>query len=145
MKQENGYYIWNKSDKPEYLSNWFKTNEMSCKCSYDTCVEQRISVELIEKLSTIREETNSVVRVTSAFRCEKKQADIRNSGTSTVVAKKSQHELGNAVDISSGTLTISEFNKVLERYFGSIGYAQNFSHVDMRPKRADGSLRTWKY
>lgn len=140
MKLENGYFIWKKGAKKEYLSNWFTTKEFECQCSYDTCVEQRISKELIDKLTRIREEVKSPLFITSGFRCEKHQEDLRKKGANTVVAKKSQHELGNAVDVWCGSLTTLDFLKVCERYFKSIGVALNFLHLDTRPE-----YRRWKY
>lgn len=141
MKKENGYFVWNKGVKREYLSDFFTTKELECKCTRDTCKEQRISEELITKLTTIREEINSPLFITSAFRCPEHQEHLRSAGVNTVVAKKSQHELGNAVDVSSGSLTIDKFLEVCERYFDSIGVARNFLHLDTRK----GVKRRWKY
>jgi uncharacterized protein YcbK (DUF882 family) len=143
MKQINiidGYYIWDKGEVI-WINNYFKTSEFSCKCENKECIQQRISVDLINRLTEMREHVNSPMRIHSAFRCSKHQEHIRNSGVSTVVAKKSTHELGNAVDISVSKLTAPELVKVAEFKFKSIGIANNFIHVDLR----DDKLRRWKY
>lgn len=140
MKLENGYYIWNKSDKKEYLSKWFITKEFQCQCQYKTCVEQKISKLLIDKLDALREEIKHPISITSAFRCSQHQEDLRKKGVNTVVAKKSQHELGNAVDLRCSSLLLFDLLKICERYFNSIGIGINFLHVDLRPE-----YRRWKY
>lgn len=140
IKIENGYYIWTKGDNL-WLNNWFKTKEFECKCTNKECIEQKISVELIKKLTTIREYTKSPMRITSGFRCSKHQESIRNSGVSTVVAKKSTHEKGDAADISVSSLTPLNLLPIVEKQFKSIGIANNFLHVDLR----DDKERRWKY
>lgn len=139
-KQENGYYVWKRGDVL-WLGNWFKTTEFSCQCKNVDCVDQKISVELIDRLTKIRDYVKSPMRITSGFRCSKRQDEIRKSGTSTVVAKKSTHELGHAADISVSSLTASELLKVAEYQFKSIGLARNFIHVDLR----DDRVRRWDY
>ena len=140
----DGYYVWNKGESL-WLSNWFRTKEFSCKCSNSDCIKNKISKELIDRLNTIREETASPIRVHSAYRCEKYQTHLRESGVNTVVAQKSQHELGNAADISSSRLTSSELYNVCKRYFDSLGKANNFTHVDLRPAKPGGVKREWLY
>lgn len=140
IKIENNYYIWNKNENL-WINNWFKTTEFTCQCKHKSCGEQKISVELIKRLTEIREEVNSPMRIHSGYRCSKHQEDIRKSGVSTVVAKKSTHELGNAVDISVSKLVTGELLKVVEKHFKSIGVANNFLHVDLR----DDKIRRWKY
>lgn len=140
VKIEDNYYVWNKGEFL-WINNWFKTKEFECKCTNKECIEQKISVELVKRLTAIREYTKSPMRITSGFRCTKHQEDIRNSGVSTVVAKKSTHELGNAADISVSSLTVPNLVLVVEKQFKSIGIANNFIHVDLR----DDKIRRWKY
>lgn len=144
MKIENGYYIWSKGDKLD-LSPHFKTSEFSCKCSHDDCIEQKVAIELIDRLEKIRVASKSRMEITSGYRCSKHQEDIRKSGISTVVAKKSQHELGNAADIKLLSLTVPNSLPFILVFFDSVGFARNFTHVDLRPTRADGTKRTWNY
>jgi len=138
--QENGYYVWKKGEIL-WINNWFKTTEFTCQCKNVDCIDQRISVDLVERLTKIRNYVQSPMRITSGFRCQKRQEEIRNNGTSTVVAKKSTHERGDAADISVSRLTPGELLKVAEVQFKSIGIASNFLHVDTR----DDKVRRWKY
>lgn len=140
VKIQNGYYIWTKGDI-EWINNWFKTKEFQCQCKNDECREQKIAVELIRRLTDIREYTKSPMRINSGFRCTKHQEEIRNSGTSTVVAKRSTHESGDAADISVSSLTTAALIPIAEKHFKSIGTATNFIHVDLR----DDRVRRWKY
>lgn len=141
MRIENGFYIFNKTEN-EWMGKWFKSKEFRCSCDYESCPEQKISVELIQRLEFIRESCNSPIRVHSGFRCNKKQEDIRKSNISTVVAKnKSTHEMGEAVDISCSALVPGELMKFCELKFKSIGIANNFLHVDLR----DDKIRRWNY
>ena len=150
MRIENGYYIWNKGSKSK-LGDYFSTNEFDCQCHYSSCVEQKISVDLINKLNLIRIEIGSPLYVTSGFRCSRHQNDLRkelNNGkkTLTVVAQTvSQHELGNAADISPRVISMTKLRKIVEKVFDSIGLAKTFFHVDTRPKKADGTKRIWNY
>ncbi len=123
------------------MNNWFKTKEFECKCTNKECIDQRISVELIDRLTKLRLEVNSPIRINSGFRCSKHQEAIRNSGVSTVVAKKSTHELGDAADISVSSLIVPVTIPFAEKHFKSIGVANNFLHVDLR----DDKVRRWKY
>jgi uncharacterized protein YcbK (DUF882 family) len=140
IKIQDGYYIWVKGDNL-WLNNWFKTKEFECKCSNKECINQKIAVELIARLTVIREYTKSPMRITSGFRCSEHQQAIRNSGVSTVVAKKSTHEKGDAADISVSSLTPLNLLPIVEKQFKSIGIANNFLHVDLR----DDKERRWKY
>ena len=140
IKTQDGYYVWTKG-VDEWFNNWFKTKEFQCQCKNSDCKEQKISIELIDRLTDIREYTKSPMRINSGFRCTKHQEEIRNSGTSTVVAKKSTHETGDAADISVSSLTTAALIPIAEKHFKSIGTATNFIHVDLR----DDKVRRWKY
>jgi hypothetical protein len=139
MKKENGYYVWSKGEK-EKLSNYFSTKEMECSCSLPTCKEQKISIELIEKLNKIRELVKSPIRITSAFRCDGKQQELRGSGIKTAIGK-STHELGHAVDVQLIDKPKEEMFIYLEQEFKAIGIAKTFYHVDLRSDK----LRRWVY
>ena len=140
MRQVDGYYIWNKGDIYSF-NKYFKTNEFSCQCKHPECVEQKTSIELISKLTELRKAMNEPLTVTSGFRCEAHQEDIRKSGVSTVVAKKSTHELGDAADIKPTRTPIKDFETIAARYFKAIGTAKNFLHLDLR----DDKVRRWPY
>lgn len=142
LKEVDGYYVWNKGEYFK-LSDHFTTKEMTCHCKYQTCKEQRISKDLIQRLENIRLQVNQPLIVTSAFRCKEHQDYIRGSGQSTVVAKKqSQHELGNAVDIlpKDGKDIRTKFLDICDNQFTAIGLSDKFLHVDMRKDRI-----RWEY
>lgn len=144
MKIESNYYIWTKGDRVK-INDYFSTHEFSCQCEHTDCVTQKISAELIEKLTTLRKLKDSPVKVTSGFRCTKHQEDIRNSGVSTVVAKVSQHELGNAADIRFNNLEVADWIDDAKRIFDYIGVAKTFLHLDTRKSKVKGEHVTWKY
>lgn len=145
MKLENGYFVWNKNDNPEMINSYFRTSEFSCQCKHSSCVEQKISEDLINRLTYLREAKQSPMTITSGFRCKQHQEDIRKSGVSTVVAKVSQHELGNAVDVKFRALRIDEWINDAKRKFFWLGVASNFLHLDTRPQKAKDVYVIWKY
>lgn len=136
---DDGYYVWNKGEKVS-LSPFFSSSEMSCHCTYPTCIKQRISKSLIEKLGTVRKEIGQPLVVTSAFRCPEYQAHLVATGVNTVVAKLSQHELGNAADVEPKDGKMEGFEEVCSKQFESIGLAKNFLHLDLRMGH-----RRWNY
>ncbi len=145
MKPENGYYRWRKGDRIK-INEYFNTTEFACQCEYDDCVDQKISEDLIKRLSSLRELKSVPLTITSGFRCTKHQEDIRNSGTSTVVAKRSQHELGNAADVKFNSLSsVEAWLEDAKKLFSYIGIAKTFLHVDTRPAKVQGTHVTWKY
>lgn len=142
LKAKEGYYVWQK-DCEYPLSKHFSTKEFKCKCSFDSCVEQKISITLIEKLEKIRVEVGQPLIITSAFRCAAHQESIRKSGQSTVVAKKqSQHELGNAADVlpKDRQDIRGSFLRICAQHFQTIGLSDRFLHLDERP-----DFRRWEY
>lgn len=140
VKVVDGYYIWNKREFFK-LDKYFNTEEFQCQCTHESCVEQRISAELVDKLYAIREELGRPLKVTSGFRCEKHQADLRKAAVNTVVAKKSTHELGDAADIRPADRNMEGFEELCDPWFFSIGIAKTFLHVDLR----DDKERRWNY
>ena len=140
MRESDGYYVWNKNEVYP-INKYFKTNEFSCQCKNPECVEQKASIELITRLTTLREQVQEPITITSGFRCEKHQAEVEASGVSTVVAKHSQHELGNAADIKPTRMQIDHFLQLSEKLFKAIGIAKTWLHVDLR----DDKERRWYY
>ena len=132
-QSEPGFYIWNKGDNIS-LSKYFSTKEFSCHCHFPDCKKQKISKSLVAKLGDIREEIGQPMVVTSAFRCQKYQAFLRAAGVNTVVAKASQHELGEAADIVplDQKDIKGKFLDICGKYFDSIGLSDHFLHVDER-------------
>ena len=84
MKTDDKYYFWNKGEIYKF-NKYFSTNEFSCRCKFETCKEQKISKEMIECLTKLREDVNEPLTVTSGFRCSEYQQHLRKSGANTVV------------------------------------------------------------
>lgn len=144
QNQDDNFFYWKKGSN-NWLGNWFKENEFSCKCDNDDCIDQKVSKELIIKLEKLRFIVNTPIRINSGFRCAKHQESIRESGISTVVAQKSSHEEGLAVDMGFSAYNPMQVMKYIEELFDNIGVAINYVHVDTRPLKADGTKRRWKY
>jgi len=141
MKSDDKYYYWKKGEVYKF-NNYFNTKEFSCRCNFESCKEQKISKDIINKLTKLREDIQEPLTITSAFRCSEYQQYLRNSGANTVVAKKSTHEEGEAVDVVPARMKISFFESIAARYFDAIGIANNFLHLDTR---SDKKNRRWKY
>lgn len=133
------YYTWKKGENIS-LSKYFSTKEFTCHCSFPDCVNQRISRELVAKLGDVRRELNKPLVVTSAYRCFKHQSFLRSAGINTVVAKASQHELGNAADVVPADGKMEGLETICAKFFYSIGLAKDFLHLDLRK-----GFRRWKY
>lgn len=142
IKSEGDYYIWKKGETL-VLSKYFSTAEFSCHCNFTDCKDQRISKTLITKLDHIRIAMKQPLVVTSAYRCHKQQEQLRASGVNTIVAKLSQHELGNAADIVPKDQKDVQglFLNECDKEFEAIGLSDKFLHVDLR----SGKERRWKY
>lgn len=137
----DGYYHWPKtSNNP--LTAHFSTEEFACPCG--KCGEQKIAVELVDKLERIRVKLGRPIKVTSGYRCHEHQLELAARGyeTSTGI---SQHELGRAADITCPGATLYEFTAMLtycEEEFQAIGEGLSFLHVDLR---TDKPGRRWYY
>lgn len=137
-------YIFYKN-KSIKLSEYFTSTEFECKCNYTECNKQWMSKELVDKLNLVRKEIDEPILITSAYRCSKKQQDLRGSGIKTAKSK-STHEMACAVDVAikdmQDPIKYNNLLKVLETHFKSIGIATNFFHVDLR---VDKDKRRWDY
>lgn len=122
------------------ISDHFGAKELTCRCKYEDCKEQRISADLIARLEKVRVELGQPLIVTSAYRCTEYQAHLRSSGVNTVVAKKSTHELGDAVDVVPRDGEMEGFAPICAKQFDSIGLAKTFLHLDTRK-----GFRRWNY
>jgi len=136
---QGDYFVWNKGDA-FILSPYFNTKEFSCQCNFPTCVKQRVSRVLIDKLDLVRKEADQSLIITSGFRCRKHQEFLRSSGVNTVIAKVSTHEKGDAADVQPKDKNIKAFTLIAEKHFDSIGLAKTFLHLDTRTGK-----RRWNY
>lgn len=123
--------IFFKKGEKKNLSKHFSSTEFECHCSYPECVDQMVEQELINRLEKIREEVKMPLKINSGFRCTPYQKHLRDTHASTVVAKKSQHELGAGADAACG-MPYDEYLKVCEKYFTAIGLGKTFLHLDIR-------------
>lgn len=139
LREEDGLYLWEKGEVFK-LSDHFSSKEMSCHCKFPECKTQRISKDLIQRLEKIKEEVGQPLIVTSAYRCTPYQNFLRKHGVNTVVASKSQHELGNAVDVVPKDGKIAGFEDICAKHIDSIGLAKDFLHLDTREGK-----RRWNY
>lgn len=137
MKLENGYYMFEKG-APDLLSYHFKAAEFECHCKLKECGTQLIAKELIDKLETIRLAYGKSITVTSGYRCQAHQDELRAQGFDTAKTR-SQHEFGRAADISAAN--IPSVLKEAEREFKAIGIARTWLHVDLRADK----VRRWRY
>lgn len=129
----DNYYHWTTGTKVYLGSSFFHTGEFDCPMA----INQKISKDLVDKLILIRSEHGSPITITSAFRSKLYQDDLTKRGYKT--AKKSQHLLGNAVDITARDM--KKLLRVAEPYFEAIGIAQSFLHLDLRTDK----IRRWTY
>jgi uncharacterized protein YcbK (DUF882 family) len=126
-----GYYQWLKGSDVNLTTN-FSTKELECKCSNEDCKTQTISKELIDKAQTVRNDLGPL-KITSAYRCSEHNKKIGG-------ASKSQHVLGNALDIKPLKATMSELLNKCRTLFNGIGVNSKFTHVDVRKTKAE-----WTY
>lgn len=123
---------WNKGEDGPITKN-FSQRELSCRCKRKDCVEQKISLDLVNKLQKIRDELKVPLQINSAYRCVAHNKAVGGSPTS-------QHVLGNAADIKIliGTQIWfkTQFLKMAEKLFNGIGIYPTFIHVDVREGKA---------
>ena len=140
MLDKDGYYLWKKGEIFPF-NKYFSTKEFTCHCSHPECVDQKVSKDLIDRLTALRGLVNEPLTVTSGYRCPAYQVDVEASGVSTVVAKFSQHELGNAADIKPTRTPIKDLVTLAAKTFKAIGIASTWCHLDLR----DDKERRWYY
>lgn len=143
-------FKFKKTDRVK-LSKNFSTNEFICHCNYTDCDEQTLSETLVDKIQKVRDNYGKGLRITSACRCPKKQAALRNDPNFKTAKNKSTHQMdyvdanGNegciGLDVQPTDLNdMPLLLTILEKHFKSIGLAKNFYHVDERP-----DFRRWNY
>jgi uncharacterized protein YcbK (DUF882 family) len=125
----------------QQVSKHFFSNEFRCRCLDPKCTETIIDEELLAMLDKLRDEVGKPVVITSGYRCFARQTQLLKSGLQTS-KKRSQHELGKAVDIMVDGMTGLELEEVAKKVgFKSIGVAPMWIHVDTRSDKD----RRWIY
>jgi uncharacterized protein YcbK (DUF882 family) len=116
----------------------FSTFEFDCPCP--DCKVTTITDELPGKLQAMRDILGCQLRVTSGYRCANYQEQLRLRGFETAKGI-SQHELGNAADLSNGVTPGVELEDAARQAgFVSVGVGKQWVHVDLRP-----GYRRWTY
>lgn len=133
---DSGYYVWKKGQDAK-ISPHFKESEFSCKCSFESCIDQKIAVEIIDKLEKVRTELDMPIQVTSGYRCAAHQKALKDQGLETATGVSS-HQMGWAADIKCKD--INKLSELCDKYFQSVGTAKSFVHVDIREGK-----RRWNY
>jgi uncharacterized protein YcbK (DUF882 family) len=110
-----------------YLSEHFMTWEFRCRC----CKVVKVDENLINALEELRELAGGPIYITSGYRCPAHNKAVGG-------AKNSYHMKGMAADVWSRAVS----SENIARYAGmvplikGIGLYRNFTHVDVRDKRA---------
>lgn len=138
LSKDDQYYYWPKGLIAQ-ISPHFTTTEFTCRCNNPNCTRQRISVELINRVEAIRNVIGRPIKVHSGFRCSFRQEELRQQGYETAKGV-SQHELGNALDMSVNPMG-AEFLNLCKSQFKAVGVALTFIHCDTR----DDATRHWAY
>lgn len=124
---------YKKSENVRLTAN-FVSKEFNCNCSQ--CSETLIDLDHVAKLQKLREDLNSPITITSAYRCESHNKAVGGSDNS-------QHKLGTATDIQVSDMDPSEVQDACE-HFDGLGRYDTFTHIDSRGYKARWDNRTKK-
>ena len=111
------------------LSKNFSRSEFACKCG---CGQAIINEELVDVLQRLRDYVELPIRITSANRCEKHNANVGG-------VKDSKHIIGQAADIQVDGLEPETLYRVLDQWYPStygLGVYNTFTHIDVRKSKA---------
>jgi uncharacterized protein YcbK (DUF882 family) len=122
--------MWNRGNAPRHVARNFHLGEFECRCG--ACELQYIDSNLLEMLDDLRELIKAPIMIIEGFRCSAYNKTIQGSS-------KSRHVRGMAADIRVPKYSLEELEKLAGRYFGRIGVANTFLHVDV-----DDGEANWK-
>lgn len=110
----------------KHLSQHFSEAELACHC----CLQCKVVPELLTAMEVLRNMADLPVIVLSGYRCPRHNKAVGG-------APKSEHVLGQAVDIRVPGLTLQQMYELAEKVpafqRGGIGvYDRGFIHVDVR-------------
>lgn len=114
------------------LSANFHLKEWECKCG--KCSETLVDLDHVAKLQQLREDLNTPITITSAYRCPDHNAAVGG-------ASKSQHKEGTATDIVVSGMHPDEVADACEKFDG-LGRYDTFTHIDSRGSKARWDKRT---
>ena len=119
------------------LSEHFTVGEFACRDGTDAVP---VSEELVTLLQKIRDHFGRAVTVNSAYRTAAYNTKVGG-------AKRSQHLLGTAADITLAGVTpleVAQYAEFLQPKAGGIGVYRTFTHVDVRAARSRWDSRSGK-
>jgi len=150
MEIKDDYYIWKKDEaiqEPIHINGTtFNMDQLACSCRLPSCIQQKISIELLSRLSKLNQVLDiESLTILDGYRCEAHQDELTKLGYQTSEGL-SQHCLGKATDVLKPvSLDIKIFLQHAKDLFFSLGVASGWLHLDLRPKRIDGTHRIWTY
>ena len=111
--------IYTKDADNQYLSLDFSLREFVCGCEHADCSITLIDNRLLKGLQTYRQLVGGPVHLTSAFRCQRHNADV--GGT-----PHSYHMKGMAADIAvADLLPRREQQRILQTIFDKVIYYED--------------------
>ena len=111
-------------DGHKMLSKNFKVSDFKCKDESDVVL---INPKLIDLLEKIQAHFGKKININSGYRTPSYNSNVEGA------AKNSQHQYGNAADISIKGVTPSEIHAWLNDWHaGGLGLYKTFVHVDVR-------------
>lgn len=134
------YYTWKKKEQLILPSEYFQSHEFECQCSNEDCADQKIAIDLVNKLTALRSAYGEPIHITSGFRCHAHQLELTAKGCETANGI-SQHELGNASDIVGDNMHSLSIIILALNDFKAIGFSKRFIHIDLRSDKE----RRWYY
>jgi uncharacterized protein YcbK (DUF882 family) len=127
-----------KKGSSEWIGQNWQAKDFDCQCSH--CSETKVDEDLVHLLDSLVLVLNFKPVLTSAYRCDDHQAELKAQGYPTA-AGRSVHQDGKAVDLRGGGLPGRKLEEIARKVgFKSVGVAKGWIHVDTRPAE-----RSWKY
>lgn len=108
------------------INNYFNSDEFQCKCSYKDCDTTLLHPWTIESITESRKELGRPIHINSAHRCQRHNADVGGSPTSS-------HMKGLAADISKDG-DPEQQNRILNKYFDVVIEYDTFFHCHNNSK-----------
>ena len=120
------------------VSKHFVSSEFDCPCN--ACTVTLVQPDLVSKLENLRVAINQPLKISSGYRCESYQLELKLRGFETAKGI-SQHQLGAAADLLCEGMTGESLEHFARQAgFTSVGVGHSFIHVDLRPGN-----RRWTY
>ncbi len=139
LREDANYYYWEKGERYKLGKHYF-TREFDCQCVVPSCYTQKIAKSLIEALNKVSEEYGMSILITSGYRCQHHQDELRQGGAETALGVSRHTDPADAADIRPIILSgMHDLLTVVKKHFTGIGASSRFIHCDLRPKAANWS------